>query len=369
MASPASAPQTPTAAPSTVRNTAQETLRTARTITVRVRSGVGRWRDWAVTTTVHRGLAVVTSTGWACLLLLAVCVVGGVRVGWQEAWAAAAVLGVIVVTAWLWLLPRGGHAVHHELFERRVTVGDNAIVHLTVHNPTGHLLLPTRMEMAVGAANAVFAVPTLRPGADHERGFVLPTARRSVVTIGPVVSVNSDPVGLLRREHGHTEPQTVHIHPRTIRLGTTLRGVMRDVEGAVTQELSSSDVSFHALRDYVPGDDRRNVHWRTTARTGRLMVRQFEETHRANLLVLLDTRPDDYETDEDFETAVSVACSLGLNAISDGREVAVLTQTEALPTATGRRLLDAPACWRRRLTPTAAMSWPAKPPLATPRPP
>ena len=102
---------------------------------------------------------------------------------------------------------------------------------------------------------AVFAVPTLAPGAVDERGFVLPTSRRGIVTVGPVVSVASDPVGLVRLTRKRTESQEVHIHPRTIRLGSVLSGLMRDVEGAVTQELSSSDVAFHALRDYVPGDD------------------------------------------------------------------------------------------------------------------
>jgi len=222
-----------------------------------------------------------------------------------------------------------------------VTVGDEAIIHLTVLNPTGRPLLPARMEMPVGPGTAVFAVPTLRPATIHERGFVLPTARRGVVTVGPVVSVQSDPVGLLRRERTRTQAQLVHIHPRTVRVGSSLHGLMRDVEGAVTQELSSSDVSFHALRDYVPGDDRRNIHWRTTAHTGRLMVRQFEETHRSSLLILLDCLIDDYEVEEDFETAVSVACSLSLDAISDGREVTLATQDEELPTATGLRLLDA----------------------------
>ena len=33
-------------------------------------------------------------------------------------------------------------------------------------------------------------------------------------------------------------------------------GFIRDIEGATTQDLSSADVSFHALREYVPGDDR-----------------------------------------------------------------------------------------------------------------
>lgn len=286
-------------------------------------------------------VGVVSPMGWACFLLLGCCLLAGARLGWQEAWSAAAVLGFIAVTAWIWLIPRGGHEVSHNLLEPRVTVGDHALIRVTVANPTARPLLPVRMEMPVGQGQAVFVVPTLAPRVRHERGFVLPTQRRSVVRVGPVVSVSRDPVGLLHSERDRTRAQLVHIHPRTLRLGTNLRGILRDVEGAVTQDLSSSDVSFHALRDYVPGDDRRNIHWRTTARTGRLMVRQFEETRRSSLLVLLSTREEDYAGAEDFETAVSIACSLALEAIGDGREVHLLTQDGPLPTATALRLLDA----------------------------
>ena len=289
---------------------------------------------------VRDRLSVVTRTGWLCLVLLALSAWAAARLGWQEARAGAGVLA-LVVTAGLWLIPRRAHAVTHELLEPRVTVGDDAIIHVRITNPTARTLLPVRMEMPVGPVEAVFAVPTLAPDAVDERGFVLPTSRRGIVTVGPVVSVASDPVGLVRLTRERTEPQEVHIHPRTIRLGSVLSGLMRDVEGAVTQELSSSDVAFHALRDYVPGDDRRNVHWRSTARTGRLMVRQFEETHRSSLLVLLDTLTGDYENEEDFETAVSVACSLTLDAIGHAREVALVTEEESLPTASAARLLDA----------------------------
>ena len=163
---------------------------------------------------------------------------------------------------------------------------------------------------------------------------------RGIVTVGPVLAVQRDPVGLLQRERSLSTPQHIHIHPRTVRLGTVLHGVLRDIEGAVTQDLSSSDVAFHALREYVPGDDRRNVHWRTTARTGRLMVRQFEETRRSSLLVLLSTRQDDYAGEEDFETAVSIPCSLAMDAIQDGREVRFITQIGALPTSSALRMLD-----------------------------
>ena len=284
---------------------------------------------------------VVTSTGVAAGVLLAACVAAGWVLGWQEAWSAAVVLAVVVCTAWLWLLPSGGHQVSHSPLSSKVTVGDHALVHVEVTNPLTRSLLPTRMELPIGGGTAVFAVPTLAPRASFERGFVLPTDHRGVVTVGPVLCVARDPVGLLRRERERTRAQRIHVHPRTVLMGAVLQGVLRDVEGAVTQDLSSSDVSFHALRDYVPGDDRRNVHWRTTARVGRLMVRQFEETRRSSLMVVLSTAEADYEDPEHFETAVSVACSLALDAMLQGRQVRLLTPGASLPTTTPLRLLDA----------------------------
>ena len=283
---------------------------------------------------------VVTPTGVAAGVLLAACVAAGWVLGWQEAWSAAVVLAVVVCTAWLWLLPSGGHQVSHSPLNSKVTVGDHALVHVEVTNPLTRSLLPTRMELPIGGGTAVFAVPTLAPRASFERGFVLPTDHRGVVTVGPVLCVARDPVGLLRRERERTRAQRIHVHPRTVLMGAVLQGVLRDVEGAVTQDLSSSDVSFHALRDYVPGDDRRNVHWRTTARVGRLMVRQFEETRRAHLLLVLDLDPASWAGDEDFETAVSVTASLALTALREHRELSLVTQAGVplLPTST--RVLD-----------------------------
>ena len=331
-ASPASSASAAAAASSSASASAALTARPARSRLTDAVATALRPLRWLLHT--------ITPVGWGCLVLLAACGLTGAVMGWQEAWSAAAVVGVVVVSAWLWLIPRGGYSVNHSLLEPRVTVGDHALIRLTVTNPRTRPLLPSRMEMPVGPGRAVFVVPTLTPRAVHERGFVLPTQRRGIVTVGPVLAVQRDPVGLLQRERSLSTPQHIHIHPRTVRLGTVLHGVLRDIEGAVTQDLSSSDVAFHALRDYVPGDDRRNVHWRTTARTGRLMVRQFEETRRSSLLVLLSTRQDDYAGEEDFETAVSIACSLTMDAIQDGREVRFVTQIGSLPTSSSLRMLD-----------------------------
>ena len=106
-----------------------------------------------------------------------------------------------------------------------------------------------------------------------------------------------------------------------------------------TGKLSSSDVSFHALRDYEPGDDRRAVHWQSTARLGKLIVRQYEETHRSHHVIVLDTSRDAWDHDS-FETAVSVAGSLGLANLRESRPVSVTTTDEWLPSSVAMRLLD-----------------------------
>ena len=79
--------------------------------------------------------------------------------------------------------------------------------------------------------------------------------------------------------------------------------------GVPSDQVSMSDLAFHALREYVPGDDLRHVHWRSSARAGQLLVRQYHDTRRTHATLLVDTRRDAY-AESDFELALSVAASL-----------------------------------------------------------
>src|SRR5690606_15737772 len=90
--------------------------------------------------------------------------------------------------------------------------------------------------------------------------------------------------------------------------------------------------------EYQRGDDRRFIHWKSTARTGVHMVRQFEETRRSHLVVALSRATSDYAFDREFELAVGVAGSLGVRAIRDSRTVSVVTG-EATPEFAKRRVL------------------------------
>jgi uncharacterized protein (DUF58 family) len=145
--------------------------------------------------------------------------------------------------------------------------------------------------------------------------------------VGPVRTIRADPIGLVRRELIWTEAIDLIVHPRTIGVPSTSTGLIRDLEGTPTRDLTSSDVAFHALREYQSGDERRLIHWKSTAKTGVYMVRQFEQTRRSHLVVALSLAKSDYRSAAEFELAVSAAGSLGVRAIRDGRTVSVVVSS------------------------------------------
>ncbi|MFC8410674.1 DUF58 domain-containing protein [Arthrobacter sp. NPDC057259] len=285
-------------------------------------------------------LAVVSVLGRAVLAGSVLLWILGQAYGWAEAQAAAIAAFVLFVLAVAFILGRSSYGVLLDLARMRVAVGDSAVGSIAVSNTSARPLLPAALELPVGSATAVFHLPRMKPAQVHEDLFTIPTARRAVIVVGPVRSVRADPLHLLRRQVLWTEPRDLFVHPRTVALAGSAAGFIRDLEGMPTTELSSADVSFHALRDYVPGDDRRHIHWKTTARTGKLMVRQFEETRRAHLAISLSTNTDEYASEEEFELAISAAGSIGLQAIREQRNLDVLTQQGPLRCETGRNMLD-----------------------------
>jgi uncharacterized protein (DUF58 family) len=197
------------------------------------------------------------------------------------------------------------------------------------------------MEVPVGRSTASFPLPRLAAGAEHDELLRIPTERRQVIVLGPVRSVRGDPFGLVGRTLTWTEPQTIYVHPRTVRLDQAATGFLRDLEGQPTSVISTSDISFHALREYVPGDDRRYVHWKSTARSvdGTIMVRQFEDTRRNHLAIALDDLNAGYTDELDFELAVSVTGSLGIHALRMEQDLTVAA-ADPLPAGTRNRMLD-----------------------------
>ena len=282
----------------------------------------------------------VTALGWVALLGGTIALAVGLREGWTEL-KVVGICGLLsAAAAVVWTLGRASYDATIALDRERIPAGEKAFGSVAVRNRSGRMLVPARMELPVGSGVASFDLPALARDAEHDVLFSVPTKRRGVIRIGPVRSVRGDPLGLIRRLREWTGSLTLYVHPPTVAIDASTMGFLKDIEGVTTHDLSSSDVAFHALREYVQGDDLRSIHWRTTARVGRLMVRQFEETRRSHLLLVFSLGPDDYATSEEFEVAVSTVASMAVQALREERQVSLVTSTGRVRFATGAALLD-----------------------------
>ncbi|MGV8911875.1 MAG: DUF58 domain-containing protein [Rhodoglobus sp.] len=307
----------------------------------------------AVASFAARITPVVTPLGWIVLALIPTTLLVGYSIAWMELVVVGYASMAVAFMAAIYLFGRSQLAISLHVDHRRVVVGEALSGEVRGVNGGKRRSLGVVAEIPVAASFAEAVLPSIRPGGSAAHEFSIPTHRRGVITVGPVRTIRADPVGLVRRELVWTESAEVYVHPRTISIPSVSTGLIRDLEGNPTKDLSSNDISFHALREYLPGDERRNIHWKTTARTGRYMVRQFEETRRSHLVIALSLATADYANDYEFEMAVSVAGSLGAQAIRDARTVTVVASEQTpqfakrkifavrtLSTLTGTRLLD-----------------------------
>ena len=285
-------------------------------------------------------VGAVTTTGWAVITLVIVGLALAVAFQWVEALACALAGVVALVLAAMRVAWRPPHVVSIRVPNERIVAGQTAVGEISVRNERARSVRSGIIELPIGTGTGEFVVPPLGAHETWDEMFLISSRHRGLINVGPARAVRSDALGLLRRVRMWDEPVLLHVHPRTVRVPFDATGFQLDVEGVATGKLSSSDVSFHALRDSEPGDDRRAVHWQSTARLGKLIVRQYEETHRSHHVIVLDTSRDAWDHDA-FETAVSVAGSLGLANLRESRPVSLTTTEGWLPSGVAMRMLDA----------------------------
>lgn len=291
-----------------------------------------------------------TPAGWAVLATAVVGLGAGYIAGWTELVAAGWVAAVVVVASLLFLVGRPRYEAGLHVERTRTRIGEPVTAHVDLRDRSRLRWWATRLEVVVGDTVVQLPAPDRDGGS---RMFTVPALRRGVVRVGPVRTVRGDPVGLFRRRAEFSGVQDVHVHPRTVGLPPTSTGFVRDLEGNPTADLTASDISFHALREYRPGDDPRHVYWKAVARTGELMVRQFEETRRSHLVIAFGRDVSSWADEDEFELGLAAAASLGVRALRDGRDVTVVTSPAAreageaparepsfVPTASVTRLMD-----------------------------
>jgi uncharacterized protein (DUF58 family) len=282
-----------------------------------------------------RVLAAVTGFGWTVLALAGASWLLAGLFGWGELALLAAVLLIGFVIACGFTVGRMNLAVTLEADPLRVTVGESSAARVSVTNLARTPVLPIGLEFPVGQALGRFTLPALGAGASHDEVVIIPTQQRGVIELGPVVTQRGDPFGLVRREVTWTERLELFVHPRRVPLEPLGSGLLRDLEGHTTNDTSMSDLAFHTLREYAPGDDRRYIHWRSSAKlsgasgAGTFLVKQFLDTRRSHIAVVVDADPDSYADDAEFELAISIGASIAVRALTDEMDLTIVVGDHA----------------------------------------
>ena len=151
---------------------------------------------------------------------------------------------------------------------------------------------------------------------DHASIEILPL-RRGVMRFSGVTVARPDPLGLFRALHRQDLPQSLLVLPKRYPIPPiALPGSMKYQQGgvAMASNIGQSE-EFVSLREYRRGDPPRHIHWRSWARIGKPIVKEFEDEFFVRHALVLDTftlRPHS----DVFEEAVSVASSFACTVLT-----------------------------------------------------
>lgn len=161
------------------------------------------------------------------------------------------------------------------------------------------------------------AVPPLLPKSEVDVPFEVLPLRRGVLRLAGVTLARPDPLGLFRAFRKVSAAQTVLILPKRYPLPpVALPGTMKYQEGGVVLAANiGRSEEFVSLRDYRRGDPVRHLHWRSWAKTGKPIVKEFEDEFFVRHALVLDTFTDEPHG-EILEEAVSVAASFACTVLT-----------------------------------------------------
>ena len=260
--------------------------------------------------------------------------------------AGSAVILVAVSAVWAWTSLRG-LSVSRRIASDRVQVGDTVedTIELWNRSLLGKLWVEVD-DRSTLPGHRMGRIVHIGPRRTRRWTVTSVAQRRGRHTIGPVVLRSDDLFGLFRRQK--TLPSTVEVlvYPLVLDVGAYAPPSALQSGGETRHTRSSAPTpTVGGVRDYVHGDPTNRISWTMSARTGRLMVKEFESDPAADVWIVLDAampereasstvsrRPESSDPitylDSSFEVGVSLATSMVRRSLDAGRAVGILAGLE-----------------------------------------
>jgi uncharacterized protein (DUF58 family) len=153
---------------------------------------------------------------------------------------------------------------------------------------TGSSRGPARLSGSIGGVEVSAATGVVPRAGWMERRTLGPLGRGAIVASNWVLE-SSDPLGFFRFRRTGANGEVGLVLPRFVSLSTVPQA--RELEASVSAPRSGSGMELFGVREYRPGDPLRRIHWRSSARLGELVVREYEPPGVQTVGIFCDPNP------------------------------------------------------------------------------
>ena len=263
------------------------------------------------------------------------CVVGAFVIGQRAVIQIGVFLVALPILAAIYVSrSRYRLSCTRQLVPGRLPVGHTAQVRLRLENvsrlPTSLLFVEDSLSYTLGAKPR-FVLDRVEAGGKREVAYPVRSDVRGKYRVGPLTIRMADPFGLCELTRSFSAVDQLVVTPVVSPLPSTgLGGEWAGGGDTQARQVASAGEDDASTREYRYGDDLRKVHWKSTARTGELMVRREEQPWQSRATLLLDTRANAHYGDgpgSSFEWSVAAAASIGVHLARHGYTLRYMTDT------------------------------------------
>lgn len=281
---------------------------------------------------VRDGLSGLTFRGRAFVAGGTTAALCGVLLGERDLVRVGAVILLLPLVT-IAIAGRSGRrlALVRDLPQSQVEINQPTSVTLELTNlgpTTGTLLAEEQVPWALGQRPR-FVIGPVRPRHARTVRYQVAAEVRGSYDLGPLLVRVTDPFGMLDLHRRFTSTATLVVVPAAEKLPViNLLGARSGNGEDRPRSFSHGSASDVTVREYRLGDDLRRVHWRTSAKTGELMVRREEEPWQARCTLFIDNRSTAHRgsgPDSSFERAVTAAASVAVHLAGLGVQVRLVS--------------------------------------------
>ncbi|MGD2084682.1 MAG: DUF58 domain-containing protein [Candidatus Aminicenantes bacterium] len=253
-------------------------------------------------------------------------------------YSALVVTGLLLAAMGMAATSLLGLKIRRSLANREIHLGEAVDAWLTIENQKGLPALWTfwqdHIDADLDVEGAACHYKTFTPNQSHQLKYRLHSTRRGLFRVGPTVVETSGPLGLVRRFLVGHAVDFITVLPRVVSIRKGVAQGQRPVHQVPRRRSIFEDPSrFMGMREYRPGDSMRRIHWRATARSGKIQVKLFEPSVLTGLLLAVDmglgsypqTRTKPRDIDPLLELTVTAAASLGEYVLAGDQRVGLIS--------------------------------------------